>query len=93
MISTIKSNKCETVDPESHISDQIESMHYSELYKITKSKFNLSVVDLTSSRFHKPHVNCRAVDANKRRFTPSNTPIGPKKKVNISKSPINTTAY
>lgn len=46
-----------------------------------------SVVDLTSSRFHNPHVSCRAVDANSRQLITSSKPIGPKKYVKISISP------
>ncbi len=47
-----------------------------------------SVVDLTSSRFHRPHVSCRAVDKNKRILTQSRMPIGPKKYAKISISPV-----
>lgn len=48
-----------------------------------------SVVDLTSSRFQRPQVNCRAVEANNSRFMPSSMPMGPKKYANISESPAN----
>lgn len=57
------------------------------LYKLEKKGTHRSVVDLTSSRFHKPHVNCLAVDANNRQLMTSKRPIGPKKYVNISMSP------
>lgn len=50
-----------------------------------------SVVDLTSSRFHRPHVSWRAVDANSRKLMISNRPIGPKKYVKISMSPATGT--
>lgn len=54
-------------------------MHFSFVYR--------SVVDLTSSRFHRPQVNCRAVDANSNKFTNNKKPIGPKKYANNSLSP------
>lgn len=47
-----------------------------------------SVVDFTSSRFHKPHVSWRAVDRNSRTFTHSKIPMGPKKNAKISMSPV-----
>lgn len=47
-----------------------------------------SVVDLTSSRFHRPHVSWRAVEANSRKLMINSTPIGPKKYVKISMSPV-----
>lgn len=48
-----------------------------EEYIFFVSKIYRSVVDLTSSRFQRPHVNCRAVDANNRKFTHKRIPIGP----------------
>lgn len=46
-----------------------------------------SVVDLTSSRFQSPQVNCRAVDANSNKFTNNRKPTGPKKYASSSLSP------
>lgn len=53
-------------------------------------QFYRSVVDLTSSRFHSPQVNCRAVDANSNKFTNNRKPTGPKKYANNSLSPTQT---
>lgn len=55
---------------------------------ILRRKTYRSVVDFTSSRFHKPQVNWRAVDAKSSKLTQSNKPIGPKKYAKISMSPV-----
>lgn len=44
----------------------------------------LSVVDLTSSRFHSPQVNCRAVDRNSNKLVNKRNPTGPMKYGSIS---------
>lgn len=46
-----------------------------------------SVDDFTSSCFHRPHMSCRVVDANRHIFTNNSNPMGPKKYTNISMSP------
>lgn len=45
--------------------------------KASSAVLYLSVLDLTTSLFHKPHVSSRAVAANNVRFIRSNTPTGP----------------
>lgn len=59
---------------------------YSIMLFMSESAY-LSVVDLTSSLFHKPHVNSLAVSPNNMRLTNKRVPIGPKKNVNFSISP------
>lgn len=61
--------------------------HMNTLAHVRKSTHR-SVVDLTSSRFHRPHVSCRAVEANSKKLMISSRPIGPKKYVKISMSPV-----